>query len=410
MKISVIGGGASGMMAAITAAAAGVQTEILESGPVLGKKILSTGNGRCNLTNASLDPALYQGSGARIAAALIKEFNVRDTVGFFDKIGIPTVAAASARGNDSWIYPACKEASAVRKALELECERLGVSILTDHKVISVEKFEKEFVITTREGVRFVSDRVILTTGGKAFPKSGSDGSGYELAAAFGHSIVSPLPALGALISDSALCPSLAGIRSDAIVSLIVNRSIAAEETGEVQFTEYGLSGIPVFQISSRAVRALTEGKQVTVRINLIPAWKLNDLYLKLSERKVRRGLHESGTLLLGLVPDKMVPTLLKLAGIRLHIPCSEISRDALMKLAYNLQNLEFEINDAKDFDACQVTSGGIPASEVSLNLESLKVRGLYFAGEILDVDGPCGGYNLQWAWTSGWKAGSEAAK
>ncbi|MBO4873025.1 MAG: aminoacetone oxidase family FAD-binding enzyme [Lachnospiraceae bacterium] len=398
------------MMAAITAAAAGVQTEILESGPVLGKKILSTGNGRCNLTNASLDPALYQGSGARIAAALIKEFNVRDTVGFFDKIGIPTVAAASARGNDSWIYPACKEASAVRKALELECERLGVSILTDHKVISVEKFEKEFVITTREGVRFVSDRVILTTGGKAFPKSGSDGSGYELAAAFGHSIVSPLPALGALISDSALCPSLAGIRSDAIVSLIVNRSIAAEETGEVQFTEYGLSGIPVFQISSRAVRALTEGKQVTVRINLIPAWKLNDLYLKLSERKVRRGLHESGTLLLGLVPDKMVPTLLKLAGIRLHIPCSEISRDALMKLAYNLQNLEFEINDAKDFDACQVTSGGIPASEVSLNLESLKVRGLYFAGEILDVDGPCGGYNLQWAWTSGWKAGSEAAK
>ena len=410
MKITVIGGGASGMMAAITAAAAGAQVEILEGGPILGKKILSTGNGRCNLTNAALDPGLYQGSGAKIAAALIKEFSVRDTVAFFDKIGIPTVAAASARGNDSWIYPACKEAAAVRKALELECERLGAAILTEHKVTALEKVEKEFVITTREGIQYISDRVILTAGGKACPKSGSDGSGYELAASFGHSIVTPLPALGALISDSPLCPALAGIRTDAIVSLVVNRSISAEEAGEVQFTDYGLSGIPVFQLSSRAVRALTEGKQVMIRINLVPALKMNDLYLQLSERKVRRGLHESGTLLLGLVPDKMVPTLLKLAGIRLHIPCSEIGRDALMKLAYSLQNLEFEINDAKDFDACQVTSGGIPASEVSLNLESLKVRGLYFAGEILDVDGPCGGYNLQWAWTSGYKAGSEAAR
>ena len=398
------------MMAAITAAAAGAQVEILEGGPILGKKILSTGNGRCNLTNAALDPGLYQGSGAKIAAALIKEFSVRDTVAFFDKIGIPTVAAASARGNDSWIYPACKEAAAVRKALELECERLGAAILTEHKVTALEKVEKEFVITTREGIQYISDRVILTAGGKACPKSGSDGSGYELAASFGHSIVTPLPALGALISDSPLCPALAGIRTDAIVSLVVNRSISAEEAGEVQFTDYGLSGIPVFQLSSRAVRALTEGKQVMIRINLVPALKMNDLYLQLSERKVRRGLHESGTLLLGLVPDKMVPTLLKLAGIRLHIPCSEIGRDALMKLAYSLQNLEFEINDAKDFDACQVTSGGIPASEVSLNLESLKVRGLYFAGEILDVDGPCGGYNLQWAWTSGYKAGSEAAR
>lgn len=410
MKITIIGGGASGMMAAITAAAAGAQVDILEGGPVLGKKILSTGNGRCNLTNSALDPGLYQGSGAKIAAALLKEFNVRDTLAFFDRIGIPTIAAASARGNDSWIYPACKEAAAVRKALELECERVGVGILANHKVVSLEKTEKQFLITTRESVQFISDRVILTTGGKACPKSGSDGSGYELAAAFGHGLVTPLPALGALISDSSLCQMLAGIRADAIVSLVVNRSILAEESGELQFTEYGLSGIPVFQLSSRAVRALTEGKKVLLRINLVPSLKLNDLFFRLSERKVRRGLHESGTLLLGLVPDKMVPALLKIAGIRLHVPCSEISRDALMKLAYTLQNLEFEINDAKDFDACQVTSGGIPASEVSLNLESLKVRGLYFAGEILDVDGPCGGYNLQWAWTSGYKAGNEAAR
>ena len=410
MKVTIIGGGASGMMAAITAAGSGAQVELMEGGPVFGKKILSTGNGRCNLTNAALDPSLYHGSGAKMAAALMKEFGVRDTIAFFDRIGIPTVSAASARGNDAWIYPACKEASAVRKALELECERLGVFMRPDHKAAQIEKVEKQFIVTTREGVQSVSDRVILTTGGKAFPKSGSDGSGYELAAAFGHSLVQPLPALGALISDSELCPALAGIRADAVASLVVNRSVQAEEFGELQFTDYGLSGIPVFQLSSRAVRALTEGKQVLLRVDLTPGVKLNDLFLRLSERKIRRGLNESGTLLLGLVPDRMVPTLLRQAGIRLHIPCSEISRDALMKLAYTLQNLEFEINDAKDFDACQVTSGGVPASEVSLDLESLKVRGLFFAGEILDVDGPCGGYNLQWAWTSGFKAGSEAAR
>lgn len=410
MKILVIGGGAAGMMAAIAAAGNGIPCTLLERNALPGKKILSTGNGRCNLTNQALNPALYQGSCGKLAATLLREFGVKDAINFFKRIGIPTVSAASAQGNDAWVYPACREAAAVRLALELECRRLGVNMVYEQKIISIEKEGKRFILHSEGGEVYEGDRVILTTGGKAFPKSGSDGSGYELAQSLGHSLVEPLPALGALISDSPHCSAMAGVRVEASVSLMINQAVAAQETGEVQMTDYGLSGIPVFQLSGRAVRALTEGKSVLLRLNLMAASGLNEVFLNLSERKIRRGMEESGTLLLGLVPDKMVPTLLKIAGIPLHIPCSQIDRDALMKLAFSLQNLEFEINDAKDFDACQVTGGGIPASEISLNLESLKTGGLFFAGEILDLDGPCGGYNLQWAWTSGHKAGMEAAR
>lgn len=410
MKVAIIGGGASGMMAAITAAGAGAEVMLFESGAVLGKKILSTGNGRCNLTNAMLDVSLYQGSFRRHASVLLREFSVEDSLAFFDNIGIPTVTAASARGSDVWVYPSCKEASAVRMALAMECERLGVNCLTESKVKSAVKREGVFSLRTESGEEYQADRLILTSGGKAFPKSGSDGSGYTLAQSFGHSLVTPLPALGALISSHPACKNLAGIRMDGRLHLLVDGEITAEEEGELQFTDYGLSGIPVFQISGRAVRELVAGHGVYLSLDFKPEQTEEELLLDLVERKIRRDMQESGTLLIGLVPSKMVPVLFKECGIPLHVPCAEISRDSLMRLAALLKAFVFEIIDARDFDACQVTSGGIPATEVSLALESIKVRGLYFAGEILDLDGPCGGYNLQWAWTSGHAAGLAAAK
>ena len=410
MHIAIIGGGASGMMAAITAAGVGASVTLLESGSVLGKKILSTGNGRCNLTNLSLDPSLYQGSFRRHAAVLLREFGVADTLAFFESIGIPTVEAASARGNDAWVYPACKEAAALRMALALECERLGVEILYDTRVSGLSKQEGSFRILCENGSKITADRVILSTGGKAFPKSGSDGSGYALAQGFGHGLVTPLPALGALISSHPGCKNLSGIRVDGELSLLVEEEITARERGEIQFTDYGLSGIPVFQLSGRAVRELVAEHRVMLSLDLKPEQSKEELFLDLVERKIRREGKESGTLLLGLVPSKMVPVLFKLCGIPLHVPCEEISKDSLLKLAEQLKKLGFEIVDARDFDACQVTSGGIPATEVSLALESIKVKGLYFAGEILDLDGPCGGYNLQWAWSSGHAAGLAAAK
>ena len=410
MHVAVIGGGAAGMMAAITAAGAGASVSLIESGSVLGKKILSTGNGRCNLTNLSLDTALYQGSFRRHASVLLREFSVQDTIDFFESIGIPTVVAGSARGNDNWVYPACKEAAALRMALDMECERLGVERILDTKVTGLDKQDGVFLVMSESTKVLEADKVILTTGGKAFPKSGSDGSGYALAQSFGHGLVTPLPALGALISDHPGCKNLAGVRVEAQLSLLVEGNITAQEYGEIQFTEYGLSGIPVFQMSGRAVRELLAEHQVHMSLDLNPEHTEEEVFLDLVERKLRREKRESGTLLLGLVPSKMVPVLFKLCDIPLHIPCEEIAKDKLLNLAHQLKHLDFEIIDARDFDACQVTSGGIPATEVSLALESIKVRGLYFAGEILDLDGPCGGYNLQWAWSSAHAAGLAAAK
>ena len=410
MKIAVIGGGAAGMMAALTAAGSGAAVEILEAGPVPGKKILSTGNGRCNLTNLALDPGLYQGSFRRHASLLLKEFGVQDTLDFFRGIGIPTIAAGSARGNDAWVYPSCKEASAVRMALEMECEHRGVTIRKEARAVSLKKQGGRFLIGLENLPSAEADRVILAAGGKAFPKSGSDGSGYALAACFGHQIVSPLPALGPVVCPDPLGKSLSGVRAEGLLSLQADGEETAQEYGEVQFTDYGLSGIPVFQLSGRIARELAAGHDVTLVLDLLPDRTEQEILMDLAERRLHRKERESGTLLLGLVPSRMVPVLFRKSGIPLHIPCREISQGSLRRLAEVLTTLAFPIADVKDFDACQVTSGGIPATEVSLNLESIKCVGLYFAGEILDLDGPCGGYNLQWAWTSGYAAGRAAAR
>ena len=410
MEIAVIGGGASGMMAAITAASMGAEVRLLEGGSLLGKKILSTGNGRCNLSNRSLDPSLYQGSFRRHASLLLKEYGVEETLAFFHGIGIPTVTAASARGNDAWVYPSCKEASAVRMALEIECERQGAASLLNRKILQIRKQEGRFILTDEQGEELCADRVILASGGKAMPKTGSDGSGYALAQQAGHSLVAPLPALGPLISDSPHLKNISGLRAEGLLSLWVDGGEIAREFGEIQFTDYGLSGIPVFQLSGRAVRELVADHKVEILVDFQPELSREELLMTLSDRVRRRSQRESGTLLLGLVPSKLVPVLLKESRIPLHVPCSEIPQNSLVRLTDLLKRFAFSITDARDFDAAQLTSGGIPATEVSLNLESIKVKGLYFAGEILDLDGPCGGYNLQWAWSSGHAAGKAAAR
>ena len=395
MKIAVVGGGASGLMAAITAAGAAARVILFEGNNKPGKKILSTGNGRCNLSNTALDPSLYHGSAAKLAGLVIGEYGVKETLAFFDKIGIPCVTAASAKGDDRWVYPACREAAQVHRALEMECERLGVQIYTECRIVRVAKDRKIFRLTTEDGTVFTADRVIISTGGMAAPKTGSDGNGYGLAQDLGHSIVQPLPALGALTSDNPLCKRLGGVRAEAKVSLMIDGKVAAQESGEVQFTEYGLSGIPVFQLSGRAVQALAEGKNVALRLNLWPTRIYNELYLMLADRRVRRPTVKSGAILLGMVPDKLVGPLLEKSRIDPQAPCNTLTREELVRL---------------DFNSCQVTAGGIPASELSANLESLLCPGLFFTGEIVDTDGPCGGYNLQWAWSSGRIAGLAAAR
>ena len=409
MKIAVIGGGASGQAAAISAARAGAQVSIFERNALLGKKILLTGNGRCNLSNLRLDPSRYEGSAKKLAGAALAHFSVKDTIRFFEDIGIPVIEAASARGDESWLYPRVREAAAVRGALDMACAEAGVGIMLNTYISDIRKTEKGFCLFSEDN-SFFADRVILAGGGCAAPKSGSDGSAYALAEKMGHHPVKPLPALGALCSSSEILGRISGQRVIAQIRLVIDRKIRATESGEVQFTAYGLSGIPVFQMSALAARALDENKKVSLVLDFCPESGEKDVFAELIRRRSLFGRQESGRLMTGLIPDKLIPPFLKLAGIPLHIPVKTIRDDSLKKLSCLLKELSFSINGSRGFEDCQVSSGGIPAEEISETLESRICPGLFFCGEIIDIDGPCGGYNLQWAWSSGFLAGAGAAK
>ena len=383
MKLIIVGGGASGLMAAITAAKAakkGTDITLLEGGAKPGKKILSTGNGHCNLTNEKALPMAYNSDSTLLLGDLMSRFSYRDTLDFFNELGIPAVS------RDGYYYPKNKEAASVRDALVSEAHRLGVRVLTGTKIVKAEKNPDCFVLTAESGVEYRADRVILAAGGMAFPKSGSDGSGYNLA------------------------KNLAGVRLDGTVTLQIDGIRRRSQQGEIQLTDYGISGIPVFQLSGDAVDALSNGKKVAILLNFWDNKTETDVLFALKMRCKARPELESGELLRGIVPNKCVSTLLNLSKIELHIPCRNISVSGLTKLAKNLSQLCFTVNGAKDFDSAQVTRGGVPLEEVDRNLQSRITPGLFFAGELLNVDGPCGGFNLQWAWTSGHEAGAAAVR
>ena len=407
MKLIIVGGGASGLVAAVAAARAskkGSDILLLESGAKPGRKILSTGNGHCNMTNEKALPMAYHSDNAMILDDLLARFSYRDVLDFFNELGIPSVS------RDGYYYPKNKEASSIRDALVSEVQRLGVRIFPNTKIVKAEKNADCFVLTDTEGREYRGDRVILAAGGMAFPKSGSDGSGYNLAMDLGHSIVQPLPGLVALTAEENWVKNFAGVRLDGTVTLQVDGIRRRSQQGEIQLTDYGISGIPIFQLSGDAVDALSQNKKTAILLNFWDNKTETDILFALKMRCKARPDWETGELLRGIVPNKCIATLLSLSKIELHEPCRTISVSSLTKLARNLSQLSFTINGAKDFDSAQVTRGGVPLEEVDRNLQSKITPGLFFAGEILNVDGPCGGYNLQWAWTSGHEAGIAAVK
>lgn len=407
MKLIIVGGGASGLVAAIAAARAakkGTEILLLEGGAKPGKKILSTGNGHCNMTNEKALPMAYYSDNAVILDDLMARFSYRDALEFFNGLGIPAVS------REGYYYPKDREAASVRDALLSEVRHLGVRIFTDTKIVKAEKNPDCFVLTAEDGNEYRGDRVILAAGGMAFPKSGSDGSGYNLAMDLGHNIIQPLPGLVALTAEENWVKNFAGVRLEGTVTLQIDGIRRSSKQGEIQMTDYGISGIPVFQLSGDAVDALSQNKKTAVLLNFWDNKSETDILFALKMRCKAHPDWETGELLRGIVPNKCIATLLNLSRIELHVPCKTISVSGLTKLAKNLSQLTFTINGAKDFDSAQITRGGVPLEEVDRSLQSKLTPGLYFAGEILNVDGPCGGYNLQWAWTSGHEAGTAAVR
>lgn len=403
-EIAVIGGGAAGMTAAVFAAAAGAAVTVFEKNDRVGKKILSTGNGRCNFSNENMDVAFFRGSGTALADNVLDRFGVAQTKDFFSSLGMRI------RDRGGYLYPASDQASTVLDLLRYELARRNIVVHTGEAVreLSCDRNKEKFLVRGQKKSGYY-DAVILACGGCAAPNTGSDGDGFRLAKQFGHRIITPVPALVALRCKEKFYKQAAGVRCDAGLTLRVAGKTVCEERGELQLTDYGISGIPTFQISRFAARALLEKKSAVVRISFLPDFDEADCEAFFQSRLREACEDTMDVFVTGIVNKKIGRMLLKLAGIRETEKAKDVLPAAFDRLWRLYCGLETEVTGTNGFDKAQVSAGGVDCGEVTDSLMSKRQPGLYFAGEILDIDGICGGYNLQWAWSSGAVAGKAAA-
>lgn len=402
-KIFVIGGGASGMMAAIAAAEEGAAVTIVEHNDQPGKKILSTGNGRCNFTNTTQNIECYRGDQPDFAWKIIQKFDWKETALFFEQAGIPS------KSRNGYLYPNSDQAASVRNILCLELARLHVRILTGCHCREILPGKRHFSVVTDNG-KYTCDAVILAAGSKAAPFTGSDGSGYDLAKKLGHHLIPVLPALVQLKCRGKFYKSIAGVRIHGKVSIYADQTLLSSDTGEIQLTDYGISGIPVFQVSRYVSRALYEHKEVTAELNFMPEYDTETFVEYLKNRIILRPDRKYADFLTGLFPQKMIDLWLRLGKTDPRKAVRDLTTEELEYIARLITAFRTTVDGTNSYEQAQICCGGIDTRELNNDtLESLSIPNLYFAGEILDVDGICGGYNLQWAWSSGYVAGKEAA-
>ena len=403
-QVIVVGGGASGLTAAIVAAQNGATVTVLEQNENPGRKICVTGNGRCNLTNKEMRPEIFRGEHPEIVQSVLKQFSMEDTLEFFGQMGVAFT------DRNGWVYPRSNQAKCIPELMLLKARSLKVKIKTREKVKDVYQKDGRWKVRT-EGWTYEGDRVILANGSGASQVPGSDGSGYAIAEKLGHRIIKPLPALVQLRCPEKFFKQLAGVRADASVILYSDGRKLAEDKGEVQLTDYGISGIPVFQVSRFAARALDEGRDVRAVLNFYPECPETETRRILKERSERLKERQVEDFFSGWIHKKLAALFLKQAGIRPDRTVGSLTEAQIQTLGDLLCRFEVSVNGTNSFEQAQICCGGVDVREVDAQtMESKKVKGLYFAGEILDVDGICGGYNLQWAWSSGAAAGKCAGR
>lgn len=409
-KIAIIGGGAAGMMAAIQAAEAGACVDLYERNDRVGKKLLATGNGRCNFSNRNMNRDAYYGSAVSFYGKLFPQFGVPETIDFFSQHGMLI------KDKNGYLYPLSEQASTVLDIFRFTMERYPINIYTGNKVKALQHDRKtdSFRVALDGGERqeqHAYRAVVLACGGMAAPKTGSDGNGYALAKSLGHHVTELVPALVQLRCQGDFWKSVAGVRIEAALTLLIDGHPQSAVRGELQLTDYGISGIPVFQFSRESAYALLHKKRVLVEIDFLPDQDDGEAYRRFWACRFERGKTQTlEQFLTGISNKKINQLVIRLAGCKSSDAAGKLSEEKRRNIARLYRHFKVTICGTNGFEQAQVSAGGIPAKELTDRLESVYAPGLFFAGEIVDMDGICGGYNLQWAWTSGAAAGRAAAE
>lgn len=396
--IAIIGAGASGMMAALTAAE---QTDnqilLFERQARPGRKLMATGNGRCNLTNRSATPEHYHSETPGFMNATLAAFPPEETLAWFQVRGLLTVTEESGR-----VYPLSNTANSVLDVLRFALQRPNITLRAGEPVTAVRQRDGGFVVET-ESVRVDTDFVIIACGGAAGAKLGGVRDGYTLLQNLGHRRTALHPALVQLMTEPDYPRALKGVRADARLTLSAGRTVLARTSGEVQFTEKGVSGPAVFDLSRAAS---TGGTGLTLAIDFLRDYTAKEVFALLRQRRETAPELDAGELLTGAVHNRVGRMLLRYAQFPAGRPLSDATDDELKAVARTCKTFVLPVRGTEGFESAQVTAGGIRADEFDpQTLQSRLVPGLFACGEVLDVDGDCGGYNLQWAWASGRKAG-----
>jgi predicted Rossmann fold flavoprotein len=397
----IVGGGASGLMAAITAKDYGLDVAIVEGTDRIGKKILTTGNGRCNISNKSISTPFinYHSESTNFFNNALESFSIEDTINFFLSLGLPIVELQNKK-----LYPKSLQASSVVDIFRLSIEDRNIPLYTNCKIKDIHKNKKFILSTTNEEQNlFTCSKLILACGGKSAVKTGSDGSGHNLAKSLGHSLIETIPGIVQLKLDNPYLKAISGVKFDGYATLLINDEPVKKDFGEILFTDYGISGPPILQISGSASRALSKNKKVEILLDMMPNESKEDIDNFIENHLALFTHRPISDTLIGIVNKKLIPTILKSANIfDIHIPCYDLTWKDKKALINILKEWKFKCIGTNGFNQAQVTIGGVNTKEVNSNtLESKLVKDLYFCGEILDVDGDCGGFNLQWAWSSG---------
>ena len=401
--VIIIGAGASGMMAAITAGRAKRRVLVLEKLDRAGKKLLATGNGKCNFTNKRMNASGFHGAPAFVER-IIQSFSVQDCLDFFYSIGIYP------KEKNGYYYPNSEQAASVVAALTNELHRLNVTISYEIKVLSIASNQMGVSVITDRG-QYDAKKVVIATGLLAASKLGSDGSLFEVIQNLGHHFEPVLPALCGFYCKGIPFKKTAGVRAHGTVTAYIHNKIAAQDTGEIQFTEYGLSGIPVFQISRYLSEGLYQKADVQIGVSLLPDFDKARLLQELTFRRELCAENSLEVLLNGLIHQKLSDMILDKLHIDKNIFAGSLSDKELKRLAECLLEFKVTVTKYRDYEFAQVCAGGIPVSELYMDtLESRFAKNIHFAGELIDADGICGGYNLHFAWATGFIAGDAASR